>query len=121
MPSVERRAEQRLKITEISAEVYEGGQQRWPSVNGRIIDLSATGMKIELYTRVRLDTDTLVFVNFSLSTGHSFFRKKARVIWKSFKPRTATMGLNFIEQPEEDRRRIRAFISNKDAEPRRAS
>ena len=121
MPTIERRAEQRLKVTEISAEVYEGGQQRWPSVNGRIIDLSATGMKIELYTRVRLDTDTLVFVNFSLPTGHAFFRKKSQVVWKSFKPRAAIMGLNFIEQPEDDRRRIRAFISNKDAVPKRAS
>jgi c-di-GMP-binding flagellar brake protein YcgR len=114
MPTAERRAEQRLKVTEISAEIYEGGQQRWPSVNGRIVDLSASGMKVELYTRVRLDTNTPVFVKFSLPSGHSFFRKKAQVAWKSFKPRTAKMGLNFTEQSEGDRKKIRAFVSNKD-------
>lgn len=114
MPSVERRAEQRLKVTEISAEIYEGGQQRWPTVNGRIVDLSASGMKIELYTRVRIENNTPVFVNFSLPNGHSFFRKKAQVAWKSFKPRTAKMGLNFTEQSEGDRKKIRAFVSNKD-------
>jgi c-di-GMP-binding flagellar brake protein YcgR len=121
MPSVERRAEQRLKVTEISAEVYEGGQQRWPSVNGRVVDLAASGMKIELYTRVRLEKDSTVFVNFSLPSGHSFFRKEARVAWKSFKPRSAKMGLNFVDQSEEDRRNIRTFLSNKDAQRPRES
>lgn len=109
--SIERRAETRLKVTEISTEVYEGDQQRWPTVNGRVVDLSATGMKIELYTRVRLEKNTPVYVNFSLPSGSSFIRKGARVAWQSFKPRTARMGLQFIDQSEDDRKSIRAFLS----------
>ena len=117
MAKTERRAEVRLKVTEISVEVYEGAQQRYPSVNGRAIDLAAAGMKMELYTRVRLEKETPVYLNFSLPNGSSFFRKKARVAWQSFKPRTARMGLSFVEQPEADRRKIHGFLSNKETGP----
>src|SRR5205814_743218 len=62
-----------------------------------------------------------VFVNFLLPSGHSFFRKKAQVAWRSFKPRTAKLGLNFTEQNEGDGKKIRAFVSNKDLKAPAAS
>jgi len=70
-------------------------------------------MKIELYMRVHMEKETPLFVNFSLPNGTSFFRKKALVAWQSFKPRTVTMGITFIEHAEEDRKKIRAFLANK--------
>ncbi len=118
MVRIEWRMEVRLKITEIPVEVYEGNQQRWPTVNGRAVDLATLGIKIDMYSRVRLGKDSIVFINFSLPNGCSFFRKKARVAWQSFKPKSAKMGLNFIDQPEKDRKNIRAFLSNKEATPR---
>jgi len=121
MTRSERRGEARLRVTEISVEVYEGAQQRWPSVNGRAIDLASSGIKIELYTRVRLEKDLTVYINFSLPNGFSFFRKKARVAWQSFKPRSARLGLQFIEQGEEDSKKIRGFLSNKDHKSHRQS